>query len=388
MPTANLRIRSYNVKFGDAILITVPDKGRNGRVKNRHILIDVGNVLAGAGGDDAVFVPILEDVLKVTRGKPLDLYVMTHEHMDHAQGLLAAHNQGVEVKAKHVWLTASAAPDYYDTHDQAKKHFQKSLRTYMSLERQLAAAPGEVKSLMAARMFNNNPRATADCVEHLRTKLCDPANVHFVHREMDVSHAHDFKEARFEIWAPEEDTSIYYGRFQPLAFGLDDDGTGAAPAATVRPPPPAGVDVGAFYNLLDRRASGALENMLAIDKARNNTSVVFALEWRGWRLLFAGDAEVRSWKTMHKLGVVKPVDFLKVSHHGSHNGTPSGDILEALLPAQASNSDERIALISTCDDTYSGVPHQPTSDALASRCTIMDTRDLTDGGVWDIDFEG
>ena len=137
-----------------------------------------------------------------------------------------------------------------------------------------------------------------------------------------------------------------------------------------------------------RRETGAVDNLMAIDKARNNTSVVFTLQWRGWRLLFAGDAEVRSWKTMHKHGVIKPVDFLKVSHHGSHNGTPSGEILEALLPDDAANESERVALISTCDDTYSGVPHGPTSGELAQRCSIVDTRQLDDAGKWDVFFEG
>ena len=39
---------------------------------------------------------------------------MTHEHMDHIQGLLAAHKKhGMSIEARHAWLTASAAPDYY-----------------------------------------------------------------------------------------------------------------------------------------------------------------------------------------------------------------------------------------------------------------------------------
>ncbi len=390
MATDQLKIRSYNVKFGDAILVSIPDRGEDGRTTLRHVLIDVGNVLAGEGGDDDIFVPILEDVLDVTGGKPVDLYVMTHEHMDHVQGLLAGHLAGVDVKADHVWITASAAPDYYDTHPEAKKRFQLALRAYKSLERQLAAAPQAVNDRLAARMLNNDFRKTADCVEHIRTRVCDPNRVHFVHRESDLANAHAFEEARFEIWAPEEDTSIYYGRFQPLAFGFDDTGGagGTQTAGRTRPAPPAGVDVGAFNNLLDRRAASAYDNILAIDKARNNTSIVFSIEWRGWRLLFAGDAEIRSWKTMNKMGVIKPVHFLKVSHHGSHNGTPSGDILEALLPAVAPDAGDRTALISTCSDVYPDVPYEPTTGELAARCDILDTRELDESELWELTLEG
>ena len=35
---------------------------------------------------------------------------------------------------------------------------------------------------------------------------------------------------------------------------------------------------------------------------------------------------------MDKLGLVEPVHFLKVSHHGSHTGMPPEDIVEKLLP--------------------------------------------------------
>jgi len=41
-----LKVTAYNVKFGDAILVAVPE-GKRGSTVIRHILIDVGNVLAG-----------------------------------------------------------------------------------------------------------------------------------------------------------------------------------------------------------------------------------------------------------------------------------------------------------------------------------------------------
>ena len=87
--TDTLRVRIYNVRFGDAVLVTVPDRD-DGHTTTRHMLVDFGNVLANGGGEDAVFKPIVEDILSVLDGTPLDLYVMTHEHMDHVQGPLFA----------------------------------------------------------------------------------------------------------------------------------------------------------------------------------------------------------------------------------------------------------------------------------------------------------
>lgn len=61
-----LRVRAYNVLFGDAILTSLPDRNPSGNVETRHILIDVGNVLFKAkGGADHVFKPVMENILEV-----------------------------------------------------------------------------------------------------------------------------------------------------------------------------------------------------------------------------------------------------------------------------------------------------------------------------------
>jgi len=82
---------------------------------------------------------------------------------------------------------------------------------------------------------------------------------------------------------------------------------------------------------------------------------VLLLEWRGRRLLFAGDAEWKGtgvkkgqrngcWDVMFRVDeahghLSRPLDFLKVGHHGSVNGTPFVDkagapqpVLDRLLP--------------------------------------------------------
>ena len=85
-----LQVRVYNVGFGDAILISVPDRGQDGQPRLRHLLLDVGNVLGKAGGADVVFGPVVRNIQKTLNGQPLDLYVLTHEHLDHVQGLYYA----------------------------------------------------------------------------------------------------------------------------------------------------------------------------------------------------------------------------------------------------------------------------------------------------------
>ena len=389
-----LNVRLYNVRFGDAILITLPDRDpKTRKVTTRRILIDVGNaptVASAEGGDDAVFKPVLDDILNELDGKPLDLYVMTHEHLDHVQGLpfVAWKHYPTDFKQKFcvdfVWLTASSAPDYYDQHPDAREKKSRMVQMHQRLSAMLASSEFTGHAGLVEMLANNDPTKTRQCVEFLRQ--LNPAKTTYVYRGVGLKRKHPFREAKLEIWAPEEDTSEYYGRLQPLTVNGNSDESAATQAAGAGPLPPAGVDVGAFLNLVEARKTGVGDNVLAIDQAANNTSVVFMLEWRGWRLLFPGDAESRSWKTMVKQGVLKPIHFLKVAHHGSHNGTPDDDILDQILPQVAPADRNRLAAISTWTGTYSGIPHPPTDARLKARAALHTTLDDPEAPYFDLEF--
>jgi hypothetical protein len=371
-----LRVRAYNVQFGDAVLVSFPDRGPEGDEKVRHLLIDVGNVLfKKKGGADDAFKPVVEDVLKELDDEPLDLYVMTHEHLDHVQGLRYAESKlyvdhddqfKEKISPRFAWLTKSSQPGYYDEHEDAKRKnlmFQGIYDEIDGYMQALSATGAELSPMAEALWLNNNYRKTQDCVDYIAGISDDPR---YVYRGFETEGHHPFEEAKIEIWAPEENTAEYYSNYRPMTMDLGVTPTqeGEAPAITDVDPPP-GVYAGAFYNLLNMRR-GYMENLLAIDKAANNTSVVFALEWRGVRLLFTGDAEVKSWKMMEGNEVLKPVDFLKISHHASHTGTPDPDLLNKIIPPEEGKM--KCGLVSTWEGTYSGVPDGPTLDLLRERC--------------------
>jgi len=353
----------------------------------RHILIDVGNILGGTGGKDDIFKPVLEDILQTLDGRPLDLYVMTHEHLDHVQGLYYAFTQyGLRLTAERVWLTASAQVGYYNTHERARKKREHARKAFDSIERHFAAlefVPTGIRSML----LNNNPRSTERCIDYLRN-LAGESRTSYVFRGCGVDIQSFFQEAgtSIEIWAPEEDTSIYYGVFRPAASGGLTSGRGSFKMQDTLLVPPPGVDAGVFYDLVEFRQRGYGDNLLAIDAAANNTSVVFCLGWRGWRLLFPGDAEHRSWKEMNKREVLKPAHFLKVGHHGSFNGTPSPELLEKVLPKRAPDSRPRFAAVSTCTGSYPGVPHAETMERLAQLCTLRSVESLPITDLY-MDFE-
>lgn len=420
-----LRVRMYNVLFGDAILVSVPESDPADGTVTRHILIDVGNV-TGKGGDDDVFDPVIRDVLTVLAGRPLDLYVMTHEHMDHVKGLLyAAEQMKLDIKKKlnvqYAWLTASAEPNYYSTHLEAKKRRLEAEEAHRAAARFLmasyldqnpsatipaaafddlyrfagaadkAGAPAFPK-VLGALLLNNDYQKTAKCVGYLRN-LAKKSRTFYVHRETNLRGKQPFTEATLKVWAPEEDTSAYYGRFRPLGLGMAGGYGAPGRPALAAAVPPAGVDAGVFYDLVTARRRGLSDSLLQIDTANNNTSIVFSLEWRGWRLLFPGDAEERSWKIMKREGQLAPIHFLKVGHHGSHNGTPPPELLDDVLPPKPPDEKPRYAGLSTCNDVYgeseeTAVPHQQTMEDLRKRCQLVSVEGLAKGAYHDFLFPG
>jgi hypothetical protein len=398
----DLVVRIYNVRFGDAILVSIPEDD-GGPTVTRHLLIDVGNVnAADEGGADAVFEATVQAIVDVTGGE-VDLYVMTHEHLDHCQGLFwAKAKKAIDLKAKFAWLTRSADPDYYDDFDEAREELALAseryhhARAWFSLE--------EPPPWVAAMLENNNrflpaagnpmPTRTADCVDHLRT-IAPKAETHYVSRLSTVAGKHPFTEAQLRILAPEANTAIYYTRRPSARLSAADDAAepAAPPGPAPNPQPPAGVDAGAFFDLVSSRENGVTDDLLAIDQAANDTSIVLELEWRGWRLLFPGDAEEKSWDMMASKDVLRPVHFVKIGHHGSHNGTPDDPLLNLVLPEAAPDPRKRVAAVSTFDGTYNKVPDEigdhNTMAAYRSRCDeVFDTRTLADGECFEIRFPG
>lgn len=382
---ATLRVRVYNVLFGDAILLSIPEVDAEGHEIILHVLIDIGNALAGAAGNNAVFAPIFANIQAELAGAPLDLYVMTHEHMDHVQGLLyGATTLKTPIKAKTVWMTASSAPDYYERFENARKRRALAVAACEAIAAFLAKSAAPMPAAIAALLAINNPGSSKDCVDHIRSIAQTPPL--YLHRTADTAGNLPFRRTKVRVLAPEEDTSIYYGRFAPPSLGVVQDDI----APTLLPPgattPPAGVSAGDFFDLIRFRSGGMAANLRTIDKAANNSSVVLELEWNGWRLLFPGDAEEKSWQIMAKLGLLRPVHFLKISHHGSKNGSPEAGI-DAVLPEVSPDGRPRQAIVSTHEGAYPGVPDSPTLDRLRERATLYDTRHMPPGGWIDLTFD-
>lgn len=378
-----LRVRMYNVYQGDAFLVEVPDRDASGGEVLRHILIDVGNLWHGEpGSSNQVYKRIFKDVQKRLKGRPVDLYVMTHQHYDHVEGpLFAKKSLNTRIRADYVWMPLAAKKKDLGL----GAYYPAYLAQLRETQRYLAASNRDLHEsrLMA---FNNDPGKTTACVDFIKT-IASKSRTHFVYRGIASTDLHPFRDCRLSILAPEKELSLYFTSLPFVPLGVSRSRRENAKPEVNVPIPPAGVDAGAFYNLVAHRRDGFVDGLLSSGAYVNNTSVVFRLEWKGWTLLFTGDAQTASWRHMNRTGGLRPIHFLKAGHHGSHNATPDGKWFNRLLPEQSSDGKPRVAAVSAYKKAY-GHPHKQVKDRLDKRCdTVVLTEQSPSIKYVDFDFD-
>lgn len=97
----------------------------------------------------------------------------------------------------------------------------------------------------------------------------------------------------------------------------------------------------------------------------NNASIVLRLTYKNISMLFMGDAQLEAIARILKGTADIESDLIKISHHGSADGTTS-ELLERVKP--------KYAVIFCAEGNEYGYPHRETMDALrASRCRILRT---------------
>jgi hypothetical protein len=256
-----------------------------------------------------------------------------------------------------VWMSLPSAPNYYKKYKKAEP-LQKLRAAATLYAERLRAHKVNLAPSFDALLRNN--LSNADRIDYLR-QLGQRAP-RYLARGSSVKAA--FAGAKVDILAPEKDMSVYCGKnrgFSGLARAFSAQASGKIDSRdqwtfpnVKRVPKPAILDTSEWERLRSNIQEGGVEAMRTIDRALNNTSLVFVLT-----------VKTLAEKSKKHL---KPVDFLKVSHHGSHNGTPL-DLLDDLLPK--SRKKQAVVLVSTKEKVYgtkNPVPDQPLLKELAARC--------------------
>lgn len=398
-----LFMRVYNVGFGDCIYIRVPDQDQF-----YHILIDCGT----SRNAETVLKGAIDDVIRMLPDKCLDLLVVTHPHADHINGFNFDWFSGITIKR--IWLSAFMK----EGHPQATNSHALQALTDKAVKSLLAhglCSGTEVETLLLNSVSNNTALETLrmdlpgkngieplyvsrDIAEQLNEKEC---KLHSIVFEKGTTCFRGFQEEGtcIRMLAPEWDIDGYY-----LGKGITSvDYTGLynfyeysheraeKKGGLDKPVKPANISEEDFERLRSRIISAGLSFSQMDNELKNNTSIVLLLEWRGRRLLFTGDAEWRNKKFTKKKNnscwnvmlekdkdyghLSKPIDLLKVGHHGSINGSPFSAeegfdhaVLDNLLPEQG----QGLAVVSTLAGKHgetNPVPYPKLMEELGRRIT-------------------
>jgi beta-lactamase superfamily II metal-dependent hydrolase len=336
----------YNVGFGDAFLILIPDDPRP-----RRVLIDCGSIKDGsAGGVNEVAERIIRDVTDDDGVARIDIVAMSHFHQDHISGF-ADRSMWRDVEVGEVWMPWTEDPDDPQAHQlkQRQLALAAAVQDMADQARLMGQADDEVEFL-ADEADNVFSAMNADAKDTLLNGFAgDPAR-RFLRRDSKPRRPRALpKGVRVHVLGPSTNPDVI-NRMDPpskesfmrLSASNGGSNDGDLPFHEWEMTPSdfmsaySGTDIADIQErLAELGREGGLLAASILSSSVNNTSLVLAFEYGEAVLLFPGDAQWGTWELIlasdHNRRLLGRTSFYKIGHHGSHNATPVS-LVNACLP--------------------------------------------------------
>jgi beta-lactamase superfamily II metal-dependent hydrolase len=379
---SQIRVRMYNVGFGDCFLLSWP-----GPERTLKILIDCGTHSHGHGprpiGD--VVAQIIKDVTDSDGTPRIDIVVGTHRHQDHVSGFESDLWDDVEVSE--VWMpwtehpTDPEARHVRETQSRSAKRLQLEAST-LSIEDPLrdsllALSANSLTNTRAMDMlhygFRGKPKRRflpsklkshksmkPACLPGAIVHILGPSRDPEVIRDMDppkgrsyLRMAEERDAAKGQPWVP----------FRPV-WKIDMQQM-ERDKKMVHLIPKRSRDLRTLQNYNELGSRERFDVAVQLEKAVNGTSLVLVFEIGRACLLFPGDAQWGTWRAALEdpewRNLLARTSFCKVGHHGSHNATPR-ELLDGAL------GEGFAAMVSTRSMTaWPDIPRMPLLEKLIEK---------------------
>ena len=425
-----VRVRMYQVGFGDCFLVTVEYDGPlpDGRAE-RHLLIDYGSSRSARDGRAKGRMADVAALIEEHTHGVLDVLALTHRHKDHlsgfaddtgaqtlrrlsparvlrpwtedptlqpdATGPASGDEAPLAVDGGAVGDDSGAVGDDGGAVGAVSRSFAAGLAGVQAAAEHLATTAGlhadvleaagqQLKNAEAVRLLDDlsdtgrgrylyagSDPGTADLLPGLTVTVLGPPTV-----EQEPAVTGQREDDKDQFWMLRLGASLTSVAGPPGSTGaLSDVDLGPGPVRRL------------VERLAGQRSHSAARLVHQLDDALNNTSLVLLLQVGRLSLLFPGDAQIENWQyTLDRLAgdpelraTLRDVDLYKVGHHGSRNATPRS--LYALWQERPAAAPPVTSLMSTRPGVHgeseaTAVPRQTLVDALKAIGPLHSTDDL------------
>jgi hypothetical protein len=400
MPTTkptSLRIRAYDVGFGDCFLLTFKYPK-----SERHVLIDFGSFPKPKRKTAGDLVAIAKHISQAC-GNQLTAVVATHRHADHINGF-ATRKGGkgsgdiirtckpkavIQPWTEHPNLgTQAAGPKGFVAADRQAvialgemRNFRRAMLSFLEANQQaLKGARTELAFL------GENGLGNLSAVKNLMTMASPKSGQKYVHFGTASGLDQLLPGVKVKVLGPptiKQSSGIEAQRkkdqtefWHILAATADTrNSNGRSPFAgrfilTERAFP-------GYAQWLVQHADALTQAQLLsivrrMDDFLNNTSVILLFEAGGKKLLFPGDAQIENWSfALSKPAIralLESVDVLKVGHHGSLNATPKASLWARFKKKGSPNKPGRLVTMMSTEPGHHG---KPTNATEVPRTTLV-----------------